>query len=196
LEAKADVTVDVGEFVRGDALMLPLVPWVKRRWSFDLPPGAFPAVLERLYGTPVRAAALVTGRPDAILGTRPSGGWSVKEHLGHLSDLSELDRRRLDEFLSGATVLSAADPANERTEDAHHREAPIADLLKTLEENRQRLTLRLEMLTQAEVSASARHPRLGVPLRLIDWAQLVADHDDHHLAAARIGLRSFTRQLP
>jgi len=28
--------------------MASLVPWLERRWSFDLPVGAFPAVLERL----------------------------------------------------------------------------------------------------------------------------------------------------
>jgi len=32
---------------------------------------------------------------------------------------------------------------------------------------------------------SALHPRLGTPLRLIDHALFVAEHDDHHLA--RIG---------
>src|SRR5262249_5752096 len=130
------------------AAMLRLVPWMNRRWSFDLPPGAFPAVMERLVGTPVRAKALVTGLPEAILGTRRSRGWSVKEHLGHLSDLNELDMRRLDEFLGGATILTAADRLNERTEAGNHRETPIADLLKTLEQNRRRLTLKLETLTE------------------------------------------------
>src|SRR5262249_26013606 len=134
------------------AAMLPLIPWANRRWSFDLPPGAFPAVLERLVGTPVRAKALVTGLPEAILGMRPSRGWCVTEHLGHLSDLSELDMRRLDEFLAGATILTAADPSNERTEKGRHRQTPIADLLKTLEENRRQFTVRLETLTEAEVS--------------------------------------------
>src|SRR5262249_41372801 len=176
--------------------MMPLLPWVRRRWSFDLPPGAFPAVLERLIGTPVRAIALVAGLSETILAARPSRGWSVKEHLGHLSDLSDLDMRRLDEFLSGATILTAADPSNERTEAGNHRNTPIGDLLQTLEENRRRLTRRLETLTEAESSASARHPRPGAPPRLIDWAQLVADHDDHHLAAARIELRSRTGHLP
>jgi hypothetical protein len=170
--------------------MLLLVPWVNRTWSFGLPPGAFPAVLERLRGTPVRATALVSNAPDTILGTRPAGAWSVKDHIGHLSDLSELDSRRLDEFLSGATILSAADPSNRRTEERDHRRTPIADLLKTLEEDRQRLTRRLEMLTEGDVTARARHPRLDISLRLIDWAQLVAEHDDHHLAAARFRLRS------
>ena len=174
--------------------MASLVPWLERRWSFDLPVGAFPAVLERLIGTPLRAAALVAGVPEVMLQTRRSHGWSVKEHLGHLSDLIELDMRRLDELISGATVLSAADSSNARTEEAGHRKAPIADLLRALSENRQRLTLRLEKLTEPEVGATAHHPRLGVPLRVIDWAQFVADHDDHHLAAARIVLRSVTGQ--
>jgi hypothetical protein len=175
--------------------MFSLVPWVKRRWSFDLSPGAFPAVWERLEGTPVRASTLATGIPDSVLGIRLSAGWSVKDHLGHLSDLSELDNRRLDEFLGGATILSAADPSNGRTEEGQYRLMPIADLLSTLAENRQRFTRRLETLTEAEVGASALHPRLGVPLRLIDWAQLLADHDDHHLAAARIALRSLTQHM-
>ncbi|HJZ75770.1 MAG TPA: DinB family protein [Vicinamibacterales bacterium] len=176
--------------------MLALIPWVERRWAFDLPPRAFPAVLERLRGTPARATALVTGLPESLLGKRLSRTWSVKEHLGHLDDLCELDMRRLDEFLGGATVLTAADPSNRRTEEAAHRDRPTADLVKALGEKRQRLILRLEGLTEADVSASARHPRLGIPLRVIDWAQFVADHDDHHLAAARIVLRALTGQLP
>jgi hypothetical protein len=31
----------------------------------------------------------------------------------------------------------------------------------------------------------ARHPRLGTPMRLIDLAYFVAEHDDHHLARLR-----------
>jgi hypothetical protein len=176
--------------------MLPLVPWHERRWSFDLTAGSFPAVVERLIGTLPRAMALAAGVPEPALQMRSLGRWSVKEHFGHLIDLCELDMRRLDEFLRGATTLSAADVSNRRTEDANHRETPIADLLNALGENRQRLTVRLEQLTESDVSATARHPRLGVPLRLIDWAEFVADHDDHHLAAARIGLRSLGGQRP
>ena len=188
------VVLYVLEIDRGLTTMLPLVPWLERRWSFDLPLGAFPAVLERLVGTPVRAMALVADVPEPMLRVRPSRGWSIKEHFGHLIDLCELDMLRLDEFLGGATTLSAADVSNRRTEQANHREIPIADLLRALKENRRRLTLRLENLTASDVGATARHPRLGVPLRLIDWAEFVADHDDHHLAAARIALRSLTGQ--
>ena len=170
--------------------VIPLARWVDRRWSFDLPLGAFPAVIERLAGVPPRAAALVAGMPEATLAHRPTSKWSVKEHLGHLSDLHALDVQRVEEFLGGVGVLTAGDMSNRRTEDACHGETPIAQLLDRLEKQRRRLTLVLDRLTEKEVEASAIHPRLRIRMRLIDWAQFVADHDDHHLAAARIALCS------
>lgn len=169
--------------------MVHLVGWVDRQWSFGLPLGAFPAVVERLIGTAARAAALVAGVPETVLTKRPDRKWSIKEHLGHLSDLHALDMQRVDEFLAGAEVLSAADMTNRRADEANHRSTPIAQLLQTLHDQRQSLAVALETLTEAEVGATALHRRLGVPMRLIDWAQFVADHDDHHLAAARLVLR-------
>jgi hypothetical protein len=41
-----------------------LLDWLDRTWPFDLPVGAFPAVLERLRGTPARAEELVAGAHD------------------------------------------------------------------------------------------------------------------------------------
>jgi hypothetical protein len=49
--------------------MQSLMPWSERRWSFDLPVGAFLAVVERLAGTPARAAALLQGVHEEVLGT-------------------------------------------------------------------------------------------------------------------------------
>jgi hypothetical protein len=178
---------------RGEQSGVRPASWFKRRWSFNLPVGAFPAVLERLAGTPPRAAALVAGVSEARLAQRPLGKWSAKEHLGHLSDLHTLDVRRVEEFLGGAAVLTAADTSNRRTEDARHGETPIARLLDALALQRRHLFLMLENLSEKEITASAVHPRLQIRLRLIDWAQFVAEHDDHHLASARIALRSVDR---
>jgi hypothetical protein len=75
------------------------IPWTSREFTFDLPVGAFPA----------RAAELVCGVPEKMLSHRMHGKWSVKEHLGHLVDLEELDQKRLREYLSCAAVLSPAD---------------------------------------------------------------------------------------
>ncbi len=165
-----------------------LGPWYNRTWTFEMPVGAFPGVVERLRGTPVRAAELVAGIADDQLRRPASEAWSAKRHIGHLDDLHELDDRRLDEYLAGAEILSAADPSNRRTYEADHDATPAAAILARLRTHRAELVSRLEMLSEAQIAATAMHPRLRRPLRLIDWAFFVAEHDDHHLAAARRAL--------
>lgn len=167
-----------------------LLDWMDRTWSFDLPVGAFPAVLERIRGTPARADELVRGIPNSTLRTRPDNHWSVNEHLGHLDDLHELDTRRLGEFLARAKILSAADPSNRRTDTADHGATPVSELLERFRRRRLELVHRMEALSAEEIAIGSVHPRLRRPIRLIDWAQFVADHDDHHLVRAREALRA------
>ncbi len=81
-------------------LSIKLVAWTARTFTFDLPLGAFPAVLERLRRTPARATELISGAAENLLSMRLNGKWSVKEHLGHLADLGTLEELRLREFLS------------------------------------------------------------------------------------------------
>ena len=147
--------------------------------------GAFPPLLERLSGTPVRAKELVTGLSDKTLVTRVNDKWSVKEQFGHLADLERRDDRRLSEFLNHAEVLSAADMENRATEIADHRSVPIAEIICRLTAGREALVRRLEELNGDQVGIVAIHPRLQKPMRLLDWAYFVTEHDDHHLAQAR-----------
>ena len=170
--------------------MIRELEWTARTWTFDLPVRAFPALLERVRGTPVRAAALVADVDEQLLARRPAaGGWSIKEHLGHLDDLHQLDERRLAEFLAGAPELTAADMGNRRTFDANHGATPTHELIARLAAHRKALVAQLETLTEEQVGATAIHPRLERQMRLIDWIQFVAEHDDHHLAKARQVLR-------
>ncbi len=171
--------------------MIDQVDWVERTWTFHLPAGAFPCVVERVRGTPARARALVAGWPEKALTARRAGRWSAKEHIGHLEDLALLDARRLDEFRAGVPVLTAADIRNRKTEEADHRHRPMAEILAGLTRTRDELVRELEAMTERETLASAIHPRLGQPMRVIDWVEFVADHDDHHLASAREALSSF-----
>lgn len=165
--------------------MVPQTAWMDRRFTFDLPIGTFPLLLERLRGTPSRAKELVNGLPEHVLAKRVNDKWSVKEHLGHLVDLGPLDDRRLSEFLNHAEVLSDADMENRATEVADHRSVPIADIIRRLTAGREVLVLQLEDLKQDQVRIVAIHPRLQKPMRLVDWVYFVAEHDDHHLALAR-----------
>jgi hypothetical protein len=146
-------------------------------------------VLERLRGTAARAAALLHAVPDPLRRWRSEPSWSAQQHIGHLDDLHDLDMRRLDDFASGAAVLSAADITNRKTEEADHNAAATDALLERLRVHRESLVTRLEQLDETEASRSARHPRLQRTMRVIDWMYFVAEHDDHHLARARDVLR-------
>jgi selenocysteine lyase/cysteine desulfurase len=176
--------------------MINVIAWTARTFTFDLPLGTFPAVLERLRGTPARAAELVSGVAEELLSRRRNEKWSAKEHLGHLTDLQVLEEQRLAEFLAGAPVLSAADPANKVTEAAGHNQVPIALLLERLRTSRCEWMRKLEALTEEEVARTALHPRLQRPMRVLDWAYFVAEHDDHHLARARQAVLDAGQSVP
>lgn len=165
--------------------MIPQTAWLHRKFVFDQSIGIFASLLERIRGTPLRAKKLVTGVPDYMLARRANDKWSVKEQLGHLVDLESLDDRRLSEFLNHAGVLSAADMENHDTEIADHRSIPISEIIRRLTSSRQSLVNRLEELNEDQVAIVAIHPRLQMPMRLLDWVYFIAEHDDHHLAQAR-----------
>ena len=94
----------------------------------------------------------------------------------------------MQEFLAGDATLSPADMSNRATETAGHNRAPIATILANLRQHRLRWIRQLEALTESDIARTALHPRLQVPMRILDWAYFIAEHDDHHLAAARYAL--------
>jgi hypothetical protein len=169
----------------GSPEVIALIPWTQREFNFDLPLGLFPAIVERLRGTPARASEIIAGVPDEVLGNRINGKWAAKEHLGHLVDLDALDHTRLQEFLKRAGTLSPADMRNQATEEARHRDTPIGEILLRMRKGRLALVSKLEQLTEEHVAIPMLHPRLQKRMRLVDWVWFIAEHDDHHLAHAR-----------
>ena len=157
--------------------------WLEKRFSFDYPTGAFPAVVERLRGTPARIEELVGAFPAEILGLRAGDSWSIKEHTGHLYDLEEVHEGRLDDYAAGLQTLRPADMTNRKTYEAGHNDKPLELLLEQFRETRMRFVERLEELDEAAVERSAVHPRLKRPMRVLDFALFTAEHDDHHLAS-------------
>ena len=157
--------------------------WVERSFEFDLPVGVFPSVLERLRGTPARLEELVRALPARALTRRVGELWTVQEQVGHLSDLDELHEGRLEDYERGLEVLRPADMSNRKTYESGHNAALIEDLLARFREARAAFVRRLEALDEEGVSRTALHPRLQKPMRVIDMALFVAEHDDHHLAS-------------
>jgi uncharacterized damage-inducible protein DinB len=166
----------------GLAIMSMRPRWFDRRFNFDLPLWMAPNVLERLRGTPVRLEERLAVIPAPRLIQRAGDAWSVQEHAGHLGDLEPHWWTRLDDLAAGRAELTPADLENRRTYDAHHNERQLSAILAEFRDARSRLVARLERAGDADWSRSALHPRLKTPMRLLDLAFFVAEHDDHHLA--------------
>ncbi len=157
--------------------------WFDRQFRFDAPSSLFPNVVERLRGTPSRLEERLSDVERDRLVSRPDGGgWSIQENAGHLLDLEPLWKGRVDDFLEGENSLRAADLTNAGTHDARHNDRPIGEILRDFRRAREELVTALESLRPEDADRVAKHPRLGQPMRLIDHAWFVAEHDDHHLA--------------
>ncbi len=77
--------------------MISITPWIERTFQFNFPIGLFPVIFSRLEGTIFRLQKL-TENADENNCSASINGWSVKQHIGHLTDLEELWWKRLMEF--------------------------------------------------------------------------------------------------
>ena len=106
----------------------------------------------------------------------------MQENAGHLLDLETLFSTRLNEYLAGAANLHAADMSNRKTYEAEHNRLNLEDVLMSFRRERTALVQRLEDLPSDTFARVAHHPRLNVPMRLVDMLFFQAEHDDYHLA--------------
>ncbi len=164
--------------------------WFDRVFDLGIPVGLLPNMIERLRGTPARLEELVQGVPTEIRLAAADGAWSIQENVGHFLDLEPLWAGRVDDLLAGAKVLRGADLTNAMTDQAKHNSAMLPDLLTRFRELRMTLVRRFEALDDEQQLLDALHPRLDQPMRPVDLALFVAEHDDHHLASIRQAIRA------
>lgn len=164
--------------------------WFKRKFPVIEDNGILPSIIERLSGTPARIEEIAANLNPAVLTFKPGGKWSVKEEIGHLYDLEPLWLSRLEDLVNGSIELRAADLTNQKTHNANHNATEIKTLLRQFRNQRELFVNRLLRLNDKQLLNSALHPRLKTPMRIIDLAYFVAEHDDHHLAAMRAILLS------
>lgn len=162
--------------------MIERLDWFERRFSFDLPVWMYPNVLERLRGTPARLEDRLLDLPRELLVRRDGDKWSMQEHAGHLLDLEPLEIQRLGDYAARRRTLTPADPQNRKTYEALHNSKEIGEILSAFRRERMEFVRRLESLDAEFLQRSAIHPRLQIPMRVIDLAFFKAEHDDHHLA--------------
>lgn len=169
--------------------MIPLTPWIERKFIFDFPLSHFAIIYSRLQGSIYRVNELVKFANEES-STFNTNGWSVKEHIGHLYDLEELWWKRLHDFKNGKHMLAAADMTNKKTKLADHNASSLDQLVKLFSTERRKILDQIFEYDEADLSLTSLHPRLQQPMRLVDSLYFVAEHDDHHLAAITLLLNN------
>jgi uncharacterized damage-inducible protein DinB len=159
--------------------------WFERRFEFSFPTELMPNLLARLRGTPARLDEIIRGYAHYSLTRKSHEQWSAQEQAGHLADLEPLWLARVNDYASGAEQLTVADLTNMKTDEANHNARPFEQILSEFRSARERLLLRVDELDASLYVRTIPHPRLKVPMRLIDHLFFVAEHDDHHLACIR-----------
>jgi len=162
--------------------MTQIAPWFERKFEFSFPVELYPNLCMRLRGTPPRLEELVRNCPAERMRRKPEGKWSAQEHAGHLLDLEPLGMARLEDYAAGRSQLTATDLTNRRTHEAGHNARSLKDILAEFRAARLEFVDRVAAFDPAWFGRTAIHPRMKVPLRVVDFLFFVAEHDDHHLA--------------
>jgi uncharacterized damage-inducible protein DinB len=156
--------------------------WFERKFAFSFPVEVYPTLCARLRGTPARLEEALRGRSQQILIRKPQEKWSAQEHAGHLLDLEALWLARVEDYVAASEQLTATDLRNRKTDEADHNARSLEQILTEFRARRGRLLERVAELDASLFASAIPHPRLKMPMRLVDHLYFVAEHDDHHLA--------------
>jgi uncharacterized damage-inducible protein DinB len=162
---------------------MPTIPlWFERKFDFTFPVELLPNLRARLRGTPARLEEALRGHAPSVLTAKPQGKWSAQENAGHLLDLEPLWLTRVEDYVKASGQLTPTDLQNRATDYAHHNARALSEILRDFRSAREKLLERVDHLEPALLARSIPHPRLKLPMRLVDHLFFVAEHDDHHLA--------------
>ena len=154
--------------------------WTDRQFTFNYPVETYPEIIERVRGASARVDEYLNSASSEILTRRDDGHWSIQENVAHLFDLDELTLARIEQYAAGVSVLHAADITNKATTAADYNNIPAATISQWFRERRNEVVERLESLDPEMFARSAIHPRLNIPMRLVDFVFFEAEHDDYH----------------
>lgn len=172
---------------------MPKTKWIERSFSFDFPVERYPEMIERVRGACARLDEYLKAAPAEILTRRDEDRWSIQENAGHLFDLDELTLQRIDQYVAGLTTLHAADITNKATSAANYNSFPAAQISQSFRQRRIEVVNKLESLDAGMFTRSAIHPRLNIPMRLVDFVFFEAEHDDYHFTRMNELLKLFKR---
>ncbi|MGB9235316.1 MAG: DinB family protein [Terriglobales bacterium] len=162
--------------------MTQVANWFGRKFDFSFLVELYPDLCMRLRGTPARLEEVVRGRAAERMVRAPQGKWSAQAHVGHLLNLESLWMARVEDYVAGRSELTVADLTNRPTFEARYNDRALEKILADFRKARLDMVNRLKELDAALFARVLPHPRMRVPMRLVDHLFFVAEHDDHHLA--------------
>lgn len=165
--------------------------WTDRIFSFNYPTELYPEMIERVRGAPARLDEYLNSAPAEILARRHNGSWSIQENAAHLFDLDALTLNRIEQYIAGVSILHAADITNKATSEANYNDVSAAKIGQLFRQRRMEVVKLLDGLDAELFAHSAVHPRLNVPMRLVDFVFFEAEHDDYHLTRIHELLKLF-----
>ena len=169
--------------------------WFQREFNQALDPETLPNILERISGTPARLVEKIQIIDANYYDPRLEDKWSIKENIGHLSDLEPLWMARIEDIVNKREILTGADLTNQKTHQANHNQRSMKELLDEFRELRNQHMNKLTVLNSSDMKKYSLHQRLNTPMRIIDLAFFVAEHDDHHLAQISFISKQHSRSL-
>jgi len=160
--------------------------WFDRRFQFGLQAGMLPFLLERLDGTLTRLEKKVLNVDEKILSDKLDAKWSIKQNIGHLSEVESISLKRIDEIKSGISPMSPAvfEPRGD------YNAMPVRDVLNLFRELREKNIAQYDYLSEEDLRKTSLHPRLKVQMNAVDLAYFHAEHDDHHIVRINEILRA------
>jgi uncharacterized damage-inducible protein DinB len=155
--------------------------WFDRQFAFDFGPDSYPAIYQRLKQAPDNLDRALAGLPEDILVFQPDGGWSIKEHAGHLSVLEPIWQIRFTDIRESKPRLTPADLTNRATTEGNFNQQSVSALVEKFATVRKATLAMLDEMDPTDEGRTSLHPRMQQPMRLIDHAYFIAEHDDHHI---------------
>lgn len=159
--------------------------WVDHVFNLDIDPGWSHNILSRIEDCSLRLRHLCSTLDEETLSYRTNESWSIKQHIGHMTDLEALWMFRFSQFEKMIPELVHADMSNQKTEQADHNAKNIDALITDFNTQRHKLILTYKDLSAPALNHIALHPRLKRPMRPVDLLFFVAEHDDHHITSIK-----------
>src|SRR3989344_4237082 len=154
--------------------------WIERKFNFGYGPEYFSLFIERLRSTAPRIEEIIKNCSEEELCFMPEGKWSIKQHIGHLTDLEALHDARLNDYLQKKEVLRPADMENKAKEEANHNKTSINKLISDMRASREEFIKNVSAFSDEQLLIRSLHPRLKAEINVVDLLHFIAEHDLFH----------------